>query len=64
MERGEYLAPDGMGILDKCIGTVRYCPGGTHCDTLQKIVEENERIEGVRYFPEGVHGVDERVVDI
>jgi hypothetical protein len=53
-----------MGILDECIGTVCDCPGGTHCDTVQKIVEENERFKRVRYFPEGVHGVDERVVDI
>ena len=26
--------------------------GGTHCNTLQKIVEENKRVKRVRHFPE------------
>lgn len=64
LERGEYLAPDRVGLVALRIGAVRDRSRGTGRGALQRLVEEDERIPDIGYYPERVHVLDKRALDI
>jgi len=63
LERGQHLAPDGMGVVDERKCPVRDSAGGNDSRLLQGILAEGNQ-GAVRYNPRGIHRVDQRAVDI
>ena len=53
-----------MGVVGQRLGAVRDRPRGTDRRALQRELEKDQRVAAVRYHQGGVHGLDQRALDV